>query len=135
MRVYSVHVRRDGLDPDRDIVLVKEGFSWAALVLSVVWALWHRLWMFAATIVIFMMGTALAFDFFGFHHDIIGVFHVGGAVLCGLIANDLRCAQLERQGFEAIDLVTAETRLQAESRFFDRHPVLAASFTEGFASS
>ncbi|MBI2584926.1 MAG: DUF2628 domain-containing protein, partial [Rhodospirillales bacterium] len=34
MRLYSVHLRRHGLDPDRDLVLVKEGFSWPAFLLS-----------------------------------------------------------------------------------------------------
>ena len=35
MRLYSVHLRRHGLDPDRDIVLVKEGFSWPAFFITV----------------------------------------------------------------------------------------------------
>ena len=47
MRLYSVHLRRHGLDPDRDIVLVKEGFSWPALLFSFLWALRHQLWLAA----------------------------------------------------------------------------------------
>ncbi|MBI4365233.1 MAG: DUF2628 domain-containing protein, partial [Deltaproteobacteria bacterium] len=50
MRLYSVHLRRHGLDPDRDLVLVKEGFSWPAFLLSFLWALWQRLWLAAAVI-------------------------------------------------------------------------------------
>ena len=48
MNVYTVHLRRHGLDPDRDLLVVKEGFSWPAFFLSFLWALWHRLWVPAA---------------------------------------------------------------------------------------
>ena len=40
MRVYSVHIRRHGLDYDRDIAVVKEGFSWPALCFGALWALY-----------------------------------------------------------------------------------------------
>ena len=50
MNTYTVHLRRHGLDPERDVVLVKEGFSWPAFFLSFLWALWHQLWLAAALI-------------------------------------------------------------------------------------
>ena len=57
MRLYSVHLRRHGLDPDRDSVLGKEGFSWPALLFSFLWALRHRLWL--AAVAIFLAVTTL----------------------------------------------------------------------------
>ena len=44
MKIYSVHDRPGSLAPDRDVVLVKEGFCWPAFFLTALWALWHRLW-------------------------------------------------------------------------------------------
>ena len=35
----SFHIRHSGLDPDRDVVLVKEGFSWPAFFFSGFWGL------------------------------------------------------------------------------------------------
>ena len=52
MRVYTVHLRHRGLNPDNDIVLVSEGFCWGACVLSLIWALWHRMWWVALCLAI-----------------------------------------------------------------------------------
>ena len=45
-KVYTAHVRGRG-GVDADIVFVKDGFSWPAFFFTAVWALWHRLWLFA----------------------------------------------------------------------------------------
>lgn len=51
MRVYTVHVRTPAERLDRDIHLVKEGFSWPAFFFSAVWALWVRLWLVAVVLI------------------------------------------------------------------------------------
>ena len=48
MRIFTVHLRRHGLDPDHDLIVVKEGFSWPAFFLTGFWALCQRLWLAAA---------------------------------------------------------------------------------------
>ena len=57
MKVYTVHLRRHGLDLERDIVLVCEGFSWPAFILSLVWALWNRMWWVALGLAVLSVAT------------------------------------------------------------------------------
>ena len=42
MAIYSVH-NRDGAS-DEQAIFVAEGFSTGALVFTVLWAAWHRMW-------------------------------------------------------------------------------------------
>ena len=48
MKVYTVHLRHPSYDPIEDIVLMRLGFSWTALLLTGIWMIWHRLWTPAA---------------------------------------------------------------------------------------
>lgn len=126
MKVFTVHTRRGGLDPDRDIVLVKEGFSWPAFFFTVVWALWCRLWLVALGIFVAeaAVNTALA----GLGADPVSqaAVSLGMAAIVGLVGNDLKRWTLARRGYSESDIVTGFDGDAAERRFFDRTPGIAA---------
>ena len=125
MRVYTVHLRHLGLDPDRDIVLVKEGFSWPAFVLTFLWALWHRLWWAAAALfaagVIGGLLDATAPDI-GIDAYWGGIGTVLVSVMAGLFGNDALRWGLARRGFETRAVVAARDRDAALHRFLERDP-------------
>jgi hypothetical protein len=119
-------MRRHGLDLDRDIVLVKEGVCWPAFFFSVLWALYHRLWLvalglFGLEAVIGGLAAVLGLDPLS-----QAVVSLGLAFIVGFVANDLRRWTLGRNGFEEFGVVAADNLDSAERRFFDLHPVLAA---------
>jgi hypothetical protein len=114
------------VDPDRDIRLLKEGFSWPAFLFSVIWALWHRLWLvaagfFVAEVLINAALAALRVD--PWTPLAIGL---GLALLFGLLANDLHRWTLFRRGYLEIAVVTGSDMDMAERRFWDQRPHLAA---------
>jgi hypothetical protein len=130
MRVYTVHVHPSRRDADgigdRDVVLVKEGFSWPALFFSVIWAIWKGLWLVA--LLFLVLQTALSFFF--------NVFLIGTltqvvltlllAIAIGFFANDLRRWTLSRRGFRDAGVVVGRDLLAAERRFFENSPGLTA---------
>lgn len=125
MRVYTVHLRRHGLDPDNDIVLVAEGFCWSAFILSLIWALWHRMWwvalgLAAVSVVVNGLIYMLGMDAFTGYFSSIGV-----AVLTGLVANDLRRWTLARAGFLDSGVALGDNQDEALARFLDDAPELA----------
>ncbi len=126
MRIYSVHIRRDGLNPDRDIVLVKEGFSWPAALFAPLWALWNELWIVAAWMLLFIAGAAAIVVSLGLGGVATAWLSVGLAVMAGFLANDLMRVALERRGFVLRDVVVAANKDSAAFRFFDRNPELAS---------
>ena len=120
------HLRRQGLDPDRDIMLVKEGFCWPALLFSVLWALWCRLWWVALGFLVIEMVLSGAMALLGLDPVSEVAISVGFAVIVGFVANDLRRWTLRRQGFVEVAVVTADDRDSAERRYYDQNPRLAA---------
>jgi hypothetical protein len=126
MRVYTVHLRRQGLDPDRDIMLVKEGFCWPALLFLVLWALWCRLWWVAFGLLVIEVALSGAVALLGLDPLSEAAISVGFAAIVGFVANDLKRWTLRRQGFVEVAVVIADGRDAAERRFYDHNPQLAA---------
>ena len=126
MNVYTIHLRRHGLDPDRDLLVVKEGFSWPAFFLSFPWALWHRLWVPAA--VIFLAGAAIGLLGAKLHLDPLSqwALSLGLAAIVGYLGNDLRRRRLDRQGFALADVSSGDDADAALRRYLDAEPALAA---------
>ena len=125
MRHYTVHLRRHGLDPDRDIVLVKEGFSWPAFLFSFLWALRHRLWLASAAI--FLAVAAVNAAIYWLRPDVLSqaVLSLGLGVIIGYLGNDLRRRKLTHQGFAFAGAVSGADPDQALRRYLDNQPALA----------
>ncbi|MBK8909359.1 MAG: DUF2628 domain-containing protein [Rhodospirillales bacterium] len=124
MRIYTVHLRREGLDPDRDIVLVKEGFNWPALFFSLLWALWHGLWLVALGLVLAEVILGATMRVLGAGPWIETAISTGVAVIFAFIANDLHRWTLKRRGFVEAGVIAGSNRHSAEVRLFDRNPDL-----------
>ena len=129
MRLYTVHVCRHGPDAKSDLVLIKEGFCWPAFFLVPLWALWHRLWLVALVLLVAdvaLSGTALLLRLDGLSQ---GMVSVGFAAIVGFVANDLRRRALERRRFTFAAVVSAGGLEDAERRFLDGEPELAAELS------
>mgnify|MGYP002837300147 FL=1 len=99
MRTYSVHIRRHGLDFDRDVVVVKEGFSWPACLFNIFWALWHRHWLAAIALFMIPLGIAIITNVIGLAPAGQTALSMGWSVIVGMLANDVRRYYLDRDGF------------------------------------
>ncbi len=126
MRFYTVHLRRRGRarHTDSDLILVAEGFNWAAALVSVLWALWCRLWWLALAFMALQIGleAALAAVDAGTGSRVVAA--VALALVIGVFANDGRRLELAGRGFEMLGVVGAPGRAAAEQRLFDLRPDL-----------
>lgn len=122
MRIYTVHYRPEA--GGGDIVPVKEGFCWPALLFGPLWALWRRLWVVALGLValIALLGAAGAV----LDLDVVtaAALSLGAAVAIGGTANDLRRWTLERRGFSEEGVVMGFGEDSALRRFLDNTPLL-----------
>jgi Protein of unknown function (DUF2628) len=126
MRVYTVHMHRPALDPEEDIRLVKEGFSWPAFFFSFVWALWCRLWLVAAGLLTLELAVGAVLSFLNGDWWTQAALSLGTAVLIGVFANDLKRWTLFRRNYLEVAVVTGSGIDAAERRFWDQRPQLAA---------
>jgi hypothetical protein len=126
MRVYTVHMRRPALDPETDFRLVKEGFSWPAFFFSFLWALWSRLWLVAAGLLALEVTIGAVLSLLDGDFWTQAALSLGVALLIGVFANDLKRSTLFRRGFLEAAVVTGNSIDDAERRFWDQRPQLAA---------
>lgn len=125
MKIYTVHVRRQGLDPERDLVLVREGFSFWAFLFSFLWLLWNRLWLAAVVLIAVQVIIAGAVYWLSANEPAILVVDLFTSIIIGLIGHDLKRWKLAQTGFVEEGVVSGRNIDDATRRYLDDHPDLA----------
>jgi hypothetical protein len=115
MAIFTVHSRGE---PERDAVFVADGFSWAALLFTGFWALWHRMWIVAAIVFAVMVAGSYGGLALGAPDELITGVNLALSLLLGAEAQDLRRWSLARRGFREIATVGGGNIEEAELRFF-----------------
>lgn len=118
LRVYTVHLPPSSVD-DGMPVLVKEGFSWPALVLGILWTLWHRLWIESAALLALFLALGIILDYADPGEPIESVIMLAVAVLIGAAAADWRRQSLQRRGYREGGVVSGPDMESALRRFLD----------------
>jgi len=122
MRIYTLHSLPGADALDHPPILVREGFSWPAALLTGLWALWHGMWLAALLIVAAGAGLQVALAFAGADVVAQGVVAAGFALIVGFCGPDWRRARLSKQGYRFEGVVAATSFDSAQRRWFDQHP-------------
>ncbi len=123
MKFWSFFDPKPDLPPSAEraphIVVVKEGFAWLALLMPLLWLLWHRLWWETLFVLVVFVAVGVAASFMPVSPLALMGIHSLMNLAIAFIGNDLRCAKLERNGYEAVAVLQGNTQLEAEALFFD----------------
>lgn len=123
MLTYTAHRRQDPLQQDRaedgsNVVFVKDGFSWPALIIPFFWMLWHRLWL---PLLVYLGAVALiilAGYLFSWPDNVTGGISLLANLFVGLEGNNFRRRALAKRGFDEVADIVAENGEEASYRFF-----------------
>jgi len=135
MKIYTVHLRRQGLDPDRDLVLVREGFSFMAFLFSILWLLWHRLWLAAVIVFAAQMVIAGLVYWLSANEPAILIVDIFTSIVVGLIAHDLQRWKLGQTGYVEQGVVSGRNKDDATRRYLDDHPDVAMAMAGGMTGA
>jgi hypothetical protein len=116
MAWFTAH-SKDGKSTD-DVVLLREGFSWWALLFPLLWLAFKGMWIvlviaLAAQFLIWAIAEAL-----GFGEVMRLIFSLVINLILGFQGNELLRWTYERRGFREAGLVEARDLEEAEYRFF-----------------
>jgi Protein of unknown function (DUF2628) len=115
---WTAHVRA-GAAP----VLVREGFSWGALIFGPFWLAAHRAWIAAAltlaatVLIVFLTGDGVS-----------AALLATLVILLGLSGQDLRRWSLDHRGYLLAQIIVAHTELEALGQLLERRPDLRGAF-------
>ena len=126
LRVYTVHLP-SALSKDGIPVLVKEGFSWGAFLLGVVWALWHRLWIEAAALLALFLAVGVIADFIALSEPVESAVMLAITILIGCSGNDWRRESLRQRGYQEAGVVVGPNADDALRRFLDLRAIDAGN--------
>jgi hypothetical protein len=116
MKIYTALLKSDD-----EPVLVREGFSWGALIFGPFWLAAHRTWIAAALSLAAYVLLAVVVA-----RPASGILAVGLALILGWTGNDLRRWALERRGYLLVHVFAAANQDAAFMRLLTHRPDLAA---------
>ena len=116
MKAYTVHAPPGAPEATDRFAFVKDGFSWPAFVVPLLWTLWHKMWLTLIGYIIFVLLLAWI--------DLL--ISTGTAMLVGLIgsfflaleANNFRRRSLDQRGWIDLGASSGRDLDEAEIRFF-----------------
>ena len=123
MPVYTVHapVTSGGAPEATDrFAFVRDGFHFWAMVFSVIWLAWHRLWLALVGWLVLMVAVDMGLAALGIDRSALFAVDFLLALLLGFEAASLRRWTLSRRKWRQLDIVVADDEEAAERRFFDR---------------
>jgi hypothetical protein len=129
MRAYTVHAPPREPPSPEEFAFVKDGISWPALFVPILWILWRRLWLALIGYIIFVLAVAWTERLV--NEEAATILAVLGAILFALEANNIRRHYLHRRGWRDVGSTFGQNLDEAETRFFekwsaDRAPVRSA---------
>ena len=120
MKIFTTHVQ-----PSRPPLLVREGFSWTALVFGVFFFAWHRAWNAVAVDLAAVVLAGVAGHYLHSGLPVIGVL-----VLQGVLGLDMLRWGLEMHGYVPGPVVAARDHDAALGRLLDERQDMLGGFSE-----
>lgn len=122
MAIFTVLEAPDG-KPEK-VTFVPEGFSWGAFLLTVVWALWQRMWVVGMLLFALSSALTVAANLEVVGNGVAAFVQTAIALLFGFEARNLQVKSLERSGYRRAGLIQAGSQEAAELAYFaGRAPV------------
>jgi hypothetical protein len=130
MPTYTVHLPKAALNGDKAAMqgmeLVKDAFSISALIFSLFWLLWHRLWLASVIVmciyIIFISGVSALH----IHPALVMAIESVIGFFLALEGSSIRRWTLARKGMPTVDVVIADNLEDAEvkaiARWCERTP-------------
>jgi hypothetical protein len=101
-------------------VVLRDGFSWGALIFQPLWFLWHRLWLATLVVIIAILALAVTCSLLKVTSGATFMAQFALALYFAHEANAVRAFMLTRRGRPAVDTVISDDRDSAEARLFGR---------------
>lgn len=116
MNIYAIYLNPE--QNNNNFVVIEEGFSWTAAILSVFWSLYHKMWLpVIIAVVINIIVTIINIE------ELTLISKLAVMLIFGFFASDIRENHLKRNNYKLEDIVIANSKIEAELKFLTRcHP-------------
>ncbi len=120
LHIYTVHVKPGPRNAAQAPVFVREGFSFPAFIFTLAWSLYYRLWVVSALMLGFNVLVMWTEQEGLLTQPSVFVLLLAMQIFIGFHGNDWRRRALGKRGYITTAVVTGDSRLRAELRYFDQ---------------
>jgi hypothetical protein len=124
-KLFTVHIHPDGAQPYDSTRFVPEGFSVLAFLFHGFWLWFHRAWLAGLCVISVIVALHMAGESSMLSLASVGLLQFLTRIFIGLQAYDMQRSALKKRGFVLVDVVAAESLLDAQQKFFERRTVSA----------
>jgi hypothetical protein len=101
------------------MAFVKDGFSWLAFLVPVLWLIFQRMWLELIAFLVVIAAVSWAFGTAPEARELAGWVTLALTLLLAFEANDLRGWALKRRGYRFTGMASGRDRYEAERSFFE----------------
>ena len=115
MKIFNALIKKNSAGKIEDVVLLKEGFSWAAFFFSGLWFLYYKMW--KEFLMLMLVNVALvSFSKISSDFDKISL-EIAFVFIVALNANYWLCEHFKKKNYEFVGLVFGDDCAGAKLRF------------------
>ncbi|GEM_PF-5085304 len=114
MHTYSIYYRKDLPLDGKGLVIVREAFSWFALLIPLLWGLWYRLWLFLLLYLAISFFLQTVLEALPLSGELMFLMALGSCLIVAFAAPFIRSWTYERAGYQELEPVLAGSRQEAE---------------------
>ncbi len=115
MKSYSIFIKKNKENESvDDVILVKEGFNFYALIFNILWFLFKKMWICSIVFIIIIPSILYIFSHFVAFSIILLIL-----VFIGLEANDLLIKKFQKSDYYFVGYSTGNDEKEAKLRFLD----------------
>ncbi len=115
MKSYSIFIKKNKENESvDDVILVKEGFNFYALIFNILWFLFKKMWICSIVFIIIIPSILYIFSHFVAFPIILLIL-----VFIGLEANDLLIKKFQKSDYYFVGYSTGNDEKEAKLRFLD----------------
>jgi len=113
------HPADDRIDRAQQLVFVRDGFSWAALIFGPLWLLFNRMWLALLVYLLAAVAIGTLFELLGLPEMWASLAGIALNLMLALEADSVRRWTLARRGWRIVGTVVGRTPAECERRFFE----------------
>lgn len=115
MKSYSIFIKKNKENESvDDVILVKEGFNFYALIFNILWFLFKKMWICSIVFIIIIPSILYIFSHFVAFPIVLLIL-----VFIGLEANDLLIKKFQKSDYYFVGYSTGNDEKEAKLRFLD----------------
>ncbi len=116
MKLYNVFIKKNSINKIEDLLFIKEGFSYYALVFSGLWFAYHKMWREFFTVILINISFSFL-NMFISESDIM-LLELFFVIIIAVNANYWLCKHLMQENMEYAGLAFGEDEKDVRKRFF-----------------